>query len=199
MSRVVARGGIAYAHGTVVVVVAATCDASRAVVMMVAIVTTVPAVAHARMMLAGNRGAVVMTMVLVVAVSTVHAPAVTATIGNVEVRTSEVEVVTMRIAGIDAEVPIASAPVERTVEIGGGAESFPLPGVEDVLQVDVATVPVGAEHVVTAGYTHQIVEVNLIGCLVLCISKIKLVGHLVGQEQRLVASLFVTHGFARHC
>ena len=135
---------------------------------------------------------------VIVAASAVHVPAVATAIGGIEVRATEVEVVTVRIAGVDGKVPVAGVPVERTVEVSGCAEEIPLPGVEDVAQVEVAALPVGTEHIVVAGHSHQVVEVNLVGGLVLCIGQIQLVGHLVGEEQSLVAGLLIAHCTCRH-
>ena len=54
---------------------------------------------------------------MIPASTTIHSPAVTSTIGNVEVRATEVEVVAVRISGVDAEMPVTSVPVERAIEI----------------------------------------------------------------------------------
>ena len=181
-------------------VVVATRYAGRATTAS-AIVATVPSVAHAAVTVAstGNVGTELVATVLIEATASVHAPAVSATVGDVEVWTSEVEVVAARIAGIDAEVPVASLPEQGTVEIGCGAESLPLPGIENVAQVQVAALPIGAEHIVTAGDAHQIVEIDLVGGLILSIGKVQLIGHLVGQEQGFAAGLFITHGVCLYC
>ena len=131
---------------------------------------------------------------VVVAISAMQMPGMTAAIGGIEMGTAEVEVVTARIAGIDAKVPVACLPEQRTVEIGCCAEGIPLPGVEDVAQIQVTALPVYTKNVVNAGNSHQVVEVNLIGSLVLSVGKVQLVGHLIGQEQSLVAGLLVAHG-----
>lgn len=57
----------------------------------------------------------------------VHVPSVSATILNVEGGATKVEIVAVRIASVDAEVPVASVPVEWTIEVGGIAESAVLP------------------------------------------------------------------------
>lgn len=66
-------------------------------------------------------------MAMIVAVSAYHVPGMTATIGGIEYWTSKEEVVTVRIARIDGEVPEPIKPVEWTVEIGGCTEGIPLP------------------------------------------------------------------------
>lgn len=113
--------------------------AGRAVESVAAVapcVTTVPAVAQT-MMAVGLRSDVVATA-LIVAAASVAPPAVASAIGDVDGRTAEVEVVAPRIACVDSEMPVAGAPVERTVEICGCAESVPLPVQEDVAQVEIA-------------------------------------------------------------
>ena len=131
---------------------------------------------------------------MVVAVSAIHVPAVSTPVGGIEVWTSVEEIVAVGIAGIDAEMPIACIPVERTIEVGGCDEGIPLPCIKDVAQVEVTTLPVGTIHIVYAGDTHEVVEVDFVRCLVLGISQVELVGHLVGEEQGLVAGLLVAHG-----
>lgn len=155
-------------------------------------VTTIPAVVHTEMLSARYTTEVV-AMSVVVSGSANAVPGMGATIGGIEVWTTEVEIVAVRVAGIDTEVPVACVPVERTIEVGGCDESIPLPVEEDITQVEIATLPVGSEHIVTPGNTHQIVKVDLVGGLVLLVCQIQLIGHLVGQEQSLVAGLLVTH------
>lgn len=53
--------------------------------------------------------------------------------------------------------------------------------------------PAGAIEVSGAVDAHQVVEVDLVGGLVLLIRQGGLVGHLVGEEQRLAACLAVGH------
>ena len=161
------------------------------------IVAAVPAVQHAEV--AVSCRAVVVTARVVVAVSADMVPGMTAAIAGIEHRTSEVEVVAVRIAGIDAEVPVAPVPIQRTVEIRGVNESLPLPVQQNIAHVQVAALPICAVHVVVARHTHQVVEVDFVGCLVLCVSQVQLVGHLVRQEQSLVPCLLVAHCLARCC
>jgi hypothetical protein len=65
-----------------------------------------------------------------------------ATIGVPEMWTTEVEVSTMGIAGIDAEVPVASVPIERTVEIACCTEGIVLPVEQDIAQVKITANPI---------------------------------------------------------
>ena len=153
-------------------------DTGGAVAVAAAEVTTVPTVVHADML--SVRGVEVLTVAVIVAVSAHSVPGMGTTIGVVEMRTSEVEVVTVRVAGIDAEVPVAGIPVQRTIEIGRCDEGIPLPVEQDIAQVEITALPIGPVHIVTAGDTHQIVEIDLIGSLVLFVSEIQLISHLVG-------------------
>ena len=178
-------------------VVCSCSNTGRAVYAAAPEVSAVPAVAHAEVTVAWH-GAEVVTTGDIEAASVVHAPAVSAAVGHVEVRPSEVEVVTARVACVDAEVPVAGVPVERTVEVGGGAEGIPLPGVQDVAQVHVAALPVGSEDVAVTCDAHQVVQVDFVRGLILLVGEVQLVGHLVGEEQGLVAGLLVAHCTCRH-
>ena len=105
----------------------------------------------------------------------------------------------MWIVNIDTKVPQTSLPIEWTIEIGSGTEGIPLPLIKDIAEIKVTAIPVGAKHVVLTGHRHQVVEIDFISCLVLCISEIELVGHLVGQEKCFSAGLFVWHSVCRYC
>jgi hypothetical protein len=165
---------------------------------MVAIVSAVPSVTHSEM-----AGVVMIDIVVTTAVipsmPTYTMPGMSSTIAGVEYRTTVVEVVTVRIAGVDAEVPEAVCPVEGAIEIGGGTESTQLPVEQDIAQVEVTTLPVGSVYVVITGDTHQVVEIDLISSLILLFCQVQLVSHLVREEKSLVASLLVAHCLARCC
>ena len=98
------------------------------------------------------------------------------------------------VAGVDGERPATSAPDDGTVEPLTGHEAVVLPGAEHITQVAVANFPPKTEHVGAGIYVEQVVEVNLIHCLILCRCQSELVGHLVREEEGLVAS-----GIVRHC
>ena len=166
--------------------------------MMAMEVAAVPAVVHAEVG-ASCCWTEVVTVVIVVSVRAVKMPGVCTTIGSIECRTSEVEVVAVRIAGIDAEVPITCAPVQWAVEVVGCDVCLPLCVEQNVAQVAVAALPVVAIDIVVARHTHQVVEVDFVGGLILFVGEVQLVSHFIGQEQCLVASLFVTHCLARCC
>ena len=125
--------------------------------------------------------------------SAVHSPTMTTTIDIPEVRTSEVEVVAVGIAGIDAEVPVAAVPVARAIEIRGCQVGVVLPVEQDVTQVEIALCPVNTVEVGLRVDAHQVVEVDLVGSLILLLGEVQFVCHLVGEEQSLLAGLLVTH------
>ena len=112
---------------------------------MVAEVTTIPTVVHADMPVSGS--AEVFPVGVIIATVAMNMPGMTSTIGGVEYRTPEEEVVAMWITGIDTEVPVACLPVEWTIEIGGCDIGLPLPIVQDITQVEVTTIPIGAKHI----------------------------------------------------
>ena len=125
-------------------------------------------------------------------------PGMSTAIGGIEVRTSEVEVVTMWITEIDSEMPVTSLPVKWTIEIAGCYKGVPLPVEEYISEVEITTLPIGSEYIVASCDTHQVVKVDLVGCLILCVRQVQLVSHLVGEEQGLVTSLLVAHGTCCH-
>lgn len=125
--------------------------------------------------------------------TSVTVPRVTSTIGYVERGTSEVQEGTMRIARIDAEVPVACIEIYRTIEVMGCQICLVLPLKEDVAEVEVSACPICAVKISLCLNTQQVVEVDFESCFVLVVCEIKLISHLVGKEQRLFACLFVTH------
>lgn len=121
-------------------------------------------------------------------------PAVASTVHGVKVRCTEIEVVTVWIAGVHTEVPIACIPIKRAIEIGGIAVHAVLPIKQNVTQVQIAALPVESEQVVIVVDAHQVVEVDFVCSLILVIGEVQLVSHLVRQEQGLPTRLVVTHG-----
>ena len=71
------------------------------------------------------------------------------------------------VAAVDGERPAAGAPAKGTIEVGACHEAVVLPGAEHKPQVAVAHVPPESEHVGAGVYVEQVVEVDLIHCLVL--------------------------------
>ena len=173
-----------------------TCHTGRTAVAAMEL-TTVPTVVHTHML--PSWSAEVLSVTIVVATIAMYVPGMSTTIGDIEARCSEVEVVTVRITGVDAEVPVACLPIEGTVEIAGCQEGIPLPVHKDITQIEVATLPIDAKHVRATSHTHQIVEVDLITSLVLLVGEVELIGHLISQEQGLSAGLLETHCGGRYC
>jgi len=135
-------------------------------------------------------------MAIVVAMSAMAVPGMSAAIGGIEYGTSEVEEVAVRITDIDAEMPETVTPRQWTEKIAGGTEGIPLPVQQDIAQVAVATLPVVAVNIVDTGHSHQVVEVDFVGSLILFVSEIQLIRHLVRQEQGFVSCLLVSHCLA---
>ena len=71
------------------------------------------------------------------------------------------------IAGVDGEGPATGAPDDGTVEPLTGHEAVVLPGAEHEAQVAVAYFPPESEHVGAGIKVEQVVEVDLIHCLIL--------------------------------
>ena len=113
---------------------------------------------------------------------------------GVEAWRTKIKVVTVWIAGVHAEVPIASVPIEWTVEIGGITVHAILPVKQNVTQVQVAALPIEAVQVIVVVDAHQVVEVNFVCSLILVIGEVEFVCHLVRQEKGLPTCLVVTHG-----
>ena len=116
------------------------------------------------------------------------------TVHGVKVGCTKIKVVTVWIAGIHTEVPIACVPVERAIEITGIAVHAVLPIEQNVTQVQVAALPVEAVQVVIVVDAHQVVEVDFVCSLILVIGEVEFVCHLVRQEKGLPTCLVVTHG-----
>ena len=165
---------------------------------VIAVVAAVKTIAHsetvvvAAMTVSGTIGASVIPTT-----STVHTPAVSTVVGKVEVWPSEIEIGAVRVTGVDAEVPVACAPVEGAIEVRGIQIQTILPIEEDIAQVEITALPIDAIEVVLCVYAHEVIEVYLVGCFILLFREVELIGHLVGQEQSLLAGLLVAHGACR--
>ena len=79
-------------------------------------VTSIPTILHTEVV-AMMFGCIDVAAWLIPTAVSVHSPRVPASIGSVEYWTPEIEEVATWIAGINAEVPISSMPVEWTIEI----------------------------------------------------------------------------------
>jgi hypothetical protein len=125
--------------------------------------------------------------------TTIVMPSMSASIGYIEMRTTEIEVITMRIACIDAEVPVATLPPQWAIEIACCAESLILPVEKNISQIHITMNPIVRKNIVICIYTQEIVEIHLICSLILLFIEVKLICHLICKEQSLLASLLVTH------
>ena len=151
-------------HRTVAVVVPVSVVMVIVVVVVVDIIIVVVAMSHRRIvsMSFGRIGSVEVVSGIVAC-----APAAMATLeghehcGTVEEHPSDT------VAGVDGEGPAASAPDDGTVEPLTGHEAVVLPGAEHKAQVAVAYFPPESEHVGAGIYVEQVVEVDLIHCLIL--------------------------------
>ena len=71
------------------------------------------------------------------------------------------------VAVVDGESPATGTPGERAIEPSAGHVAVVLPGAEHEAQVAVAYFPPEAKHVGAGIYVEQVVEVDLIHCLIL--------------------------------
>jgi hypothetical protein len=129
--------------------------------------------------------------------TTIVVPSMSTSIGYIEMRTTEVEVVTMWIASIDAEVPISSLPPQWAIEIACCTKCLILPIEKYVSQILITMNPIVSKHIIVCINTQKIVEVNLVCSLILFFVEVKLIRHLICKEQSLLAGLFVTHSICR--
>ena len=171
----------------------------RVVVKTVLVVATIVTVSHAHMMVSGASWRRTPVATVIPRVTAVVVPAVTAIIAIVEVRATEIVVVAIGVAGIDAEVPVTCVPIEWTVEVTGCTIGRILPVEQNITEIKVTMRPIGSIQVVVTVDTHQVVEVYLVGGLVLILCEVQLVCHLVREEQGLLTCLLVAHGIGRYC
>ena len=164
------HGTVAVVHRRIVIVVVVAVVVPVSVVMVIIVVVVmdiiivVVAMSHRRIvsMSFGRIGSVEVVSGIVAC-----APAAVATLeghehcGTVEEHPSDT------VAGVDGERPATSAPDDGTVEPLTGHEAVVLPGAEHIAQVAVANFPPKTEHVGAGIYVEQVVEVNLIHCLIL--------------------------------
>ena len=79
------------------------------------------------------------------------------------------------IVSIYCECPSTSLPSHRTIEVGECHILVVLPAVQDIVEVSVTTVPPSSENISVSVQAHQVVEIDLIDCLVLCSGEVELV------------------------
>ena len=134
-------------------------------VSVVVIVVVVSVIVMVVVMVAMALGRVGLVEV-VVGIETAASMAVATLEGHEHCRTM-VEHPSDTIACVDGEGPATSAPDDGTVEPLTGHEAVVLPGAEHKAQVAVTNLPPEAEHVGAGIYIEQVVEVDLIHCLIL--------------------------------
>ena len=182
------RGIPATRHGTVAVV--APVYVTIVIVMMISVVVMIPivvvvvmaALAHARV------GAVEVVSGIETA-----GPMAVATLEGHEHCGTVKEHPSDTVAGVDGEGRTGVGPNDGTVKPLAGHVEVILPGAEHIAQVAVADVPPDAEDVGTGIEVEQVVEVDLIHCIILCCCESELVSHLVTEEEGLVACCGVRH------
>lgn len=116
------------------------------------------------------------------AASAIHSPAMPTTVNMEEMRPSEIEVITVRIAGIDTKVPITGVPIKRTVEICRIHIHAILPIKQYITEVEVALLPISPIQIGLAIDTHEVVKVHLVSSFILFFREVQLIRHLVCEE-----------------
>ena len=69
-------------------------------------------------------------------------PSMSTSIGHIEMRTTEIVVIAMRIAGIDTEVPVTALPPQWAIEITCSTESLILPVEKYISQIRITMNPI---------------------------------------------------------
>ena len=97
------------------------------------------------------------------------------------------------IAVVDVEHPCSGVPRHGAVEIVEAEEPVVLPGGEYMAKVSVAAVPPRSVDIVAAVHAHEVVEVDFVDSLILCLGEVELVRHFIGKEEGFGARLVVCH------
>ena len=93
--------------------------------------------------------------------------AVSALIGNEYLRVCVEETASV-IVRVHCECPATCMPSYRTIEVRQAHVLFELPAVQNEAEVCVAAIPPDAEDITVSVQAHQVVEVDLVDCLILC-------------------------------
>lgn len=109
----------------------------------ISVVTSVKAVSHAGRFMTYSRSMTKIPAAVPRAMPIVM-PAMPAIVNEDKVWPTKIEVVTTGITCVDGKVPVASVPVQRTIEIAGCAESTILPVEQNIAQVEIASSPIVA-------------------------------------------------------
>ena len=109
----------------------------------ISVVTSVKAVSHAGRFMTYSRSMTKIPAAVPRAMPIVM-PAMPAIVNEDKVWSAKIEIVTMGVTCVDGKVPVASVPVQRTIEIAGCAESTILPVEQYIAQVEIASSPIVA-------------------------------------------------------
>ena len=171
--------------------------ASSALYASTTIISAIPTVTHTREATAMCYTMSMREISMIPRTTTIVMPAMTSSVCNIEMWTTEIEVVTMWIASVDAKVPIATLPPQWAIEIACCTESLILPVEKNISQVLITMNPVVSKHIIVCINTQEIVKIYLVCSLILLFIKVKLIRHFICKEQSLLASLLVTHSICR--
>lgn len=109
----------------------------------ISVVTSVKSVSHAGRFMTYSRSVTKIPAAVPRAMPIVM-PAMPAIVNEDKVWSAKIEIVTMGVTCVDGKVPVASVPVQRTIEIAGCAESTILPVEQNIAQVEIASSPIVA-------------------------------------------------------
>lgn len=109
----------------------------------ISVVTSVKSVSHAGRFMTYSRSVTKIPAAVPRAMPIVM-PAMPAIVNEDKVWSAKIEIVTMGVTCVDGKVPVASVPVQRTIEIAGCAESTILPVEQYIAQVEIASSPIVA-------------------------------------------------------
>ena len=109
----------------------------------ISVVTSVKSVSHAGRFMTYSRSMTKIPAAVPRAMPIVM-PAMPAIVNEDKVWSAKIEIVTMGVTCVDGKVPVASVPVQRTIEIAGCAESTILPVEQYIAQVEIASSPIVA-------------------------------------------------------
>ena len=86
----------------------------------------------------------------------------------------------------------------RFVEVLGLEEQSVLPAGKYIAEFICAAVPIDSEEVGGTNQTIEVVEIDFIDGFILIVGELKLVSHLVGEEERFAACLCIAHSVSIH-
>ena len=84
---------------------------------------------------------------------------------------------------VHCKCPATCLPSHRAIEVGECHILVELPAVQHEAEVSITAIPPDAEDITVSVQAHQVVEIDLIDCLILCSGEVELVSHLVREEE----------------